>query len=120
DSTRKIDRCNKYKEKDTKIKNKVIPDIVYPMIVMTMTLAIMVFLLVFIVPKFQAIFHDMLADKPLPGVTLFVINVSKFVQNHWLVLLGLLIATFVGYIFVNRTTAGITDNDRFKNLLYLF
>ena len=27
----------------------------------------MTFLLVFIVPKFEAIFHDMLGDKPLPG-----------------------------------------------------
>src|SRR5438552_4548322 len=115
-----LGRLAEFQEKAAKIKNKVIAAMVYPMIVMTMALAIMVFLLVFIVPNFEAIFHDMLVDKPLPGVTLFVINVSKFVQNHWLVLLGLLIATFAGYNLANRTTPGRTATDRFKLRLPLF
>jgi len=115
-----LGRLAEFQEKAAKIKNKVIAAMVYPMIVMTMALAIMVFLLVFIVPKFEAIFHDMLGDKPLPGVTLFVINVSKFVQNHWLVLLGLIIATFAGFNFANRTTAGRLATDRFKLRLPLF
>ncbi len=37
----------------------------------------MAFLLVFIVPKFESIFHDMLGDKPLPAITAFVIGVSN-------------------------------------------
>ena len=56
---------------------------VYPVIVMMLAIAIMAFLLVFIVPKFEAIFHDMLGDKPLPPSPFFVISVSKFVQEHW-------------------------------------
>jgi len=115
-----LGRLAEFQEKAAKIKNKVVAAMVYPVIVMTMALAIMVFLLVFIVPKFEAIFHDMLGDKPLPAVTLFVINVSKFVQNHWLVLLGLIIATFAGYNFANRTTAGRSATDRFKLHLPLF
>ncbi len=115
-----LGRLAEFQEKAAKIKNKVIAAMVYPMIVMTMALAIMVFLLVFIVPKFEAIFHDMLGDKPLPGITLFVINVSKLVQNHWLVLLGLIIAMFAGYNFANRTTAGRSASDGFKLRLPLF
>jgi type IV pilus assembly protein PilC len=61
---------------------------VYPIIVMTMAVGIMAFLLVFIVPKFEAIFHDMLGDKPLPPVTTFVIGTSNLVKDHGLVLLG--------------------------------
>ena len=34
-----------------------------------LAVGIMAFLLVFIVPKFEAIFHDMLGDKPLPAIT---------------------------------------------------
>ena len=115
-----LGRLAEFQEKAAKIKNKVVAAMVYPMIVMTMALAIMVFLLVFIVPKFEAIFHDMLGDKPLPGITLFVINVSKLVQNHWLVLLGLIIAMFAGYNFANRTTAGRSASDGFKLRLPLF
>src|SRR6266576_440176 len=92
-------RLAEFQEKAQKIKNKVVAAMVYPMIVMTMAIAIMAFLLVFIVPKFEAIFHDMLGDKPLPGITLFVIGVSKLVQNHWLVLIGVFIAVFAGYKF---------------------
>jgi type IV pilus assembly protein PilC len=39
------------------------------------------FLLVFIVPRFEAIFKDMLGDKPLPGITIFVIGISNFAKT---------------------------------------
>src|SRR2546428_1181401 len=87
-----LGRLAEFQEKAAKIKNKVIAAVGYPVIVITMATAIMGFLLVFIVPKIEGIFHDMLGDKPLPTITLFVIGASKFVQNHWLVLIGLLIA----------------------------
>ena len=83
-----LNRLAEFQEKAAKIKGKVKSAMIYPAIVMSMAVAIMGFLLVFIVPKFEAIFHDMLGDKPLPAITTFVINVSKFVQNDWLVLIG--------------------------------
>jgi type IV pilus assembly protein PilC len=115
-----LGRLAEFQEKAAKIKNKVVAAMVYPMIVMTMAIAIMAFLMVFIVPKFEAIFHDMLGDKPLPGITLFVIGVSKLVQNHWLVLIGIFIAVFAGYKFANRTTGGRSAIDRFKLHIPLF
>jgi type IV pilus assembly protein PilC len=115
-----LGRLAEFQEKAAKIKNKVVAAMVYPMIVMTMAIAIMAFLMVFIVPKFEAIFHDMLGDKPLPGITLFVIGVSKLVQNHWLVLIGMGIAVFAGYKFANRTTGGRSAIDRFKLHIPLF
>src|SRR6267143_5549027 len=77
-----LTRLAEFQEKASKIKNKVAAAMVYPLIVMTMAIAIMGFLLVFIVPKFEAIFHHMLGDRPLPGITTFVIIVSRFVQAH--------------------------------------
>src|SRR5438552_105744 len=92
-----LGRLAEFQEKAAKIKNKVVAAMVYPAIVMVMAVAIMAFLLVFIVPKFEGIFHDMLGDKPLPGITRFVISVSKFVQIHWIVLIGIIIASIAGY-----------------------
>src|SRR6266705_4501133 len=69
-----LTRLAEFHEKAAKIKNKVAAAMVYPIIVMTMAVAIMGFLLVFIVPKFEAIFHDMLGDRPLPVITTFVIT----------------------------------------------
>ena len=115
-----LSRLAEFQEKAAKIKNKVVAAMVYPVIVMTMAVAIMGFLLVFIVPKFEAIFHDMLGNKPLPVITTFVINVSKLVQNHWLVIIGLVVAMVAGYKFVNRTTPGRYLVDRVKMHLPLF
>jgi type IV pilus assembly protein PilC len=115
-----LGRLAEFQEKAAKIKNKVVAAMVYPIIVMTMAVAIMTFLLVFIVPKFEAIFHDMLGDKPLPTITLFVINVSKFVQNHWLLLLGGIVVTFAFYRSANRTVSGRSVSDGVKLRLPLF
>ncbi|HXM73740.1 MAG TPA: type II secretion system F family protein [Chthoniobacterales bacterium] len=115
-----LTRLAEFQEKAAKIKNKVVAAMVYPIIVMCMAVAILSFLLVFIVPKFEAIFHDMLGDKPLPTITLVVIGVSRFVQNHWLVLLGLVIATIAGYNFFNRTARGKSTIDSIKLRIPLF
>src|SRR6266513_6333000 len=93
---------------------------IYPAIVMGMAVAIMAFLLVFIVPKFEAIFHDMLGDKPLPAITTFVINVSKLVQNHWLALIGGVVASGAAYKFLARTRGGKSVIDRVKLRMPLF
>src|SRR5436305_4298830 len=83
-----LTRLAEFQEKAQKIKNKVVSAMVYPIIVLLLASAIMTFLLIFIVPKFEQIFHDMLGDKPLPGITLFVIGIGRFMQDHYLVLIG--------------------------------
>ena len=109
-----LTRLAEFQEKAQKVKNKVVAAMVYPMIVLVLAMAIMVFLLVFIVPKFEAIFHDMLGDKPLPTITLFVIGASNFVSNHYVILLGVIIALVVGYNFIARSKGGRVALDRMK------
>src|ERR1700677_643445 len=64
-----LNRLAEFQEKAEKIKNKVVAAMFYPIVVIVIAMAIMGFLLVFIVPRFQAIFHDMLGDASLPGLT---------------------------------------------------
>ncbi len=115
-----LSRLAEFQEKAAKIKSKVLAAMVYPVIVLVLAIAIMGFLLVFIVPKFEQIFHDMLGDKPLPAITQFVIGVSKLVQSHWLVIIGVFIAVIAGYKFTNRTAGGRTLIDRIKLRVPLF
>jgi type IV pilus assembly protein PilC len=115
-----LTRLAEFQEKAAKIKNKVAAAMVYPLIVMTMAIAIMGFLLVFIVPKFEAVFHDMLGDRPLPVITTFVITLSRFVQGHWLVILALIFAAIFGYKFANRTPRGKSIIDGVKLRFPLF
>jgi type IV pilus assembly protein PilC len=115
-----LNRLSEFQEKANKVKNKVVSAMVYPIIVMTMAVGIMAFLLVFIVPKFEAIFHDMLGDKPLPPVTRFVLATSNVVKNHGLVLFGAIIVAVAAYKFIGRTRRGRFVIDTFKLRMPLF
>jgi type IV pilus assembly protein PilC len=107
-------RLAEFQEKAQKVKNKVVAAMVYPIIVLLLALGIMIFLLIFIVPRFETIFHDMLGDKPLPVITLFVIGVSNFMQAHWAVVLGGLIGALVLCKIAARTRTGRAVIDRVK------
>jgi type IV pilus assembly protein PilC len=115
-----LNRLSEFQEKAAKIKNKVVAAMVYPGIVMTMAVGIMGFLLVFIVPKFEMIFHDLLGDKPLPPVTRFVIGASDFLKDHGLIVLGIVVAAVTLYKFLGRTRGGRFVIDSFKLRMPLF
>jgi type IV pilus assembly protein PilC len=107
-------RLAEFQEKAQRIKNKVVSAMFYPVIVLVIAIVIMAFLLVFIVPKFQAIFDDMLGGKPLPVLTQFVIGTSDFVKNNILVIIGAAIGLAVIYKLVSRTPKGAAVLDAFK------
>jgi type IV pilus assembly protein PilC len=115
-----LTRLAEFQEKAQKIKNKVVAAMVYPLIVLVLAVGIMTFLMIFIVPRFQMIFHDMLGDKPLPAITIFVIGVSDFMQNHWAILLGAVAGLIVAYKLAARTRAGRVLLDRVKLRAPLF
>jgi type IV pilus assembly protein PilC len=115
-----LTRLAEFQEKAQKVKNKVVAAMVYPIIVLLLAMGIMIFLLIFIVPRFEIIFHDMLGDKPLPAITLFVIGISDFMQKHWAVLLGVIVVLFVGGKVATRTRAGRVAIDRAKLRAPLF
>ncbi|MFZ4483358.1 MAG: type II secretion system inner membrane protein GspF [Chthoniobacterales bacterium] len=113
-------RLADFQEKAQKLKNKVVSAMFYPIIVLVIAIAIMAFLLVYIVPKFEQIFQDMLSGKPLPGLTQFVINTSKFVQEQWYIIIGGAVVVFVGYNFAARVPKGRAFIDAFKLRVPLF
>src|ERR1700745_4056736 len=115
-----LTRLAEFKEKAQKIKGKVLSAMIYPAIVMTMAVVIMGFLLVFIVPRFEAIFKDMLGDKPLPGITIFVITISRFAQSNWAMLIGAVVVLIIGIKILGRTSGGRSVIDQFKLRLPLF
>src|SRR3954463_12129181 len=115
-----LNRLSEFQEKAAKIKNKVLSAMVYPIIVMTMAIGILCFLLVFIVPRFEEIFHDLLGDKPLPPVTQFVLGVSGFMKNHGLILLAAVVAAIMVYNVIGRTRGGRLAIDTFKLRMPLF
>ena len=109
-----------FMEKMQKIKNKVVSAMAYPVVVMVLAVFILIFLMVFIIPKFQEIFDDILGDKPLPGLTRFVIAVSEGVAGNFFVTGGVIVALIVAFILIKRTEGGRAQIDRIKFRMPLF
>ena len=77
-----LDRLATYMERSIKTKRKLKSAMLYPMVVMSVALIIVSMLMLFVVPKFQNIFHQMLGDSPLPALTHWLIEVSHFFQHN--------------------------------------
>ncbi len=113
-------RLAEFQEKAQKIKNKVVAAMFYPLIVLCIAIAILSFLLVFIVPKFEAIFQDMLNGKPLPALTQFVIAASNLVKNNIIAIIAVAIVGAIAYKLIARTAKGLRAIDTVKLRAPLF
>jgi type IV pilus assembly protein PilC len=122
-----LNRLAEYQEKAQKLKNKIVSAMVYPVIVMFIAVAIVFFLLLFIVPKFKKIFEEMLgAEEPLPLITRIVTGASGWLIERPLVLpngLLLVMGAFAfGFAFkaFTSTVKGRQVVDRLKLNLPIF
>lgn len=109
-----LSRLADYQEKAQKLKNKIVSAMIYPVIVMFIAVGIVIFLLLFIVPKFESIFDEMLEGAELPAVTRLVTGASKYVQDQWYWLFGGAIALGFAFKFWSNTKEGRQKVDRMK------
>jgi type IV pilus assembly protein PilC len=101
-----LSRLAGFMEKAQRTKKKVKSAMVYPVVVVGVAVAIVVLLMVVVVPKFQAIFEDMLDGAALPWPTQLVINISNFLSSNILISLALVVVLFFGVKFLLRTEGG--------------
>ena len=115
-----LNRLAEYQEKAQKLKNKIVSAMVYPVIVMFIAVAILVFLMIFIVPKFKEMFTN--TDSELPLISKIVFGMSEFflarplfVPNVVFVFIMFGIGVFLFNIW-GRTTGGrvVIDNLKLK------
>ena len=79
-----LDRLAGFMEKAARIAGKVKSAMIYPIVILSISLLAVVGLMIFIVPNFRKIFKDLLGDKePLPAITEFLIVVSDTLINNW-------------------------------------
>jgi type IV pilus assembly protein PilC len=115
-----LDRLAEFMEKAEKIKNKVKSAMVYPVVVLVAALGILIFLLTSVIPKFEAIFNDLLEGQALPMLTQFVIGISNFVKTRGLMVLGVIIVLVVANKMFGKTGAGRLMRDRLRLKMPLF
>ena len=91
-----LDKIATYKEKTEALKSKIKKAMFYPTAVLVVALIVTAILLLFVVPQFESLFKDFGAD--LPAFTQFVVNMSRFMQEYWYVMFGVLGAAVYGLL----------------------
>ncbi len=90
-----LGRLAVYIEKAAKITSKVKGAMVYPAAILFVATLVVSGLLIFIIPKFEALFAS--SGQELPGLTKLVVNMSKGLMKYW----WLIIASVVGGGFLS-------------------
>ncbi len=89
-----LDRVATYKEKTEQLKAKIKKAMTYPIAVVVVAVVVTAILLIKVVPQFAETFRSFGSD--LPSFTLFVLEISYFTQEWWLIILvGIFAAIFL-------------------------
>ncbi len=101
-----LTRLAGFREKAAKIAGKVKSAMVYPAIVLTIAIGITIFLMIFIVPKFEVMFSEMLDGAQLPAITQFVMGISRWLQNNIIVAIVIVVVLVIAMKFILKTEKG--------------
>ncbi len=109
-----LNRLSEFMEKAEKIKGKVVAAMFYPIAVLCVAVAIIGVLTVFVIPKFEEIFKDMLDGASMPGITIFVLSASRVVKNNVLSVIGCVVVFIIVFKLFTKTKFGRRCFDKFK------
>ncbi len=98
-------------------RKKLKASLIYPALLIVMVIALFIFLITFVVPRFSQLYEQL--GTPLPALTVFLLQVGKFAQNYGLYVGAIVI--LLGYLLYRwtRTEAGAITVDRIRIALPL-
>jgi type IV pilus assembly protein PilC len=101
-------------EKDYNLTSKLRGAMIYPAVVLTALVAVLILVLVVIIPQLKLIFDDV--GVPLPLITRIVIGISYFLQHYIIYIAIALVALIILVKYWLKTTSGrlIYDRARLK------
>ena len=107
-----LDRFITYQRLALAVRKKLLLSLVYPALLVVLVIALMVFLVTFVVPKFADLYHSLSAQ--LPAATEILIAVGTTARNY--ILLGFvgLIAAIIAFRFWSKTENGEMIVDRWR------
>lgn len=106
-----LGRLAVYIEKAMRLKRKVKGAMVYPIVVSTVAVGVIVVIMIFVIPTFSKMFAQFGGTLPLP--TQLVIGLSKFLGGiGGVIMLGALIASIIAFVQLRRAEKGKYITDR--------
>ncbi len=92
-----LDEMSAYYQEIEDNKRAVISALTYPAIVLVFAIGIVIFMLVYIVPKFVDVYESMNAD--IPRITQITLNISSYMNNNYFVIIGVVLGIIAIYVF---------------------
>lgn len=92
-----------YKRQDSNRK-QIINAMTYPSVLMVFAVAVLTFVITYVVPSFTSMYES--TGSSLPGITVAIINISNFVTGNWYYILGgiILVVTLFTLIYKSSTS----------------
>lgn len=110
---RSLDRLALQQEKDAEIVSKVRGAMVYPVIVIVVLMAVVVFMLLSVLPQVETLYSN-IPNAKLPVITAVLLAISKSIISFWwMVILGLA-AIVYGFRRWSKTKEGVNFLDNLK------
>ena len=107
-----------YLRKELETRSKIRASMAYPAVMLVLAIAVTIFLLTFVLPKFTPLFERQGAALPKP--TRFMMAVSAGLMNHWYLWIAGAAAVVAAFCFGRRTARGRQALDYAKINLPLF
>ena len=104
-----MDQLAAYIDRDLEARRKVVSALVYPGLVMVMSIVAVVVITVYVLPKFETFFASFKAKLPLP--TRMLMSFSHFIGSWWMVVFGTIAALIVAAYMASKTSAGKAKRD---------
>jgi type IV pilus assembly protein PilC len=112
-----LQKLAEYLDQEAETRSQVRGAMVYPIIIATMAVGVVVFLLCWVLPRFLAIFKG--KEHLLPTPTKILMASSGFLRGQWYFIVPAVIAAFAGFIYFIRTETGRRWWDKTKLILPL-
>ncbi len=106
-----LKRLAEFQERSEALRRKVKGAMIYPITVVLFACGILTFIMLKIVPSFQAIFKDF--GTALPAMTVMLINTSDFIVNFWYLLPGIPLSIWLTVKLIRKFHAGRMGWDMF-------
>jgi type IV pilus assembly protein PilC len=107
-----LERYITYQKLALSVRKKVLVSLIYPSLLIVLVIALIVFLVTYVVPNFAELYRSMSAQ--LPYITQLLIAVGTTARNYVLAFAAGLVLAFLGFRFWARTESAKETLDRAK------
>jgi type IV pilus assembly protein PilC len=114
-----LDRIAFQVEKADVLRRQVKSALMYPALVFTVAVVVLVAIVAFVIPVFVKIFEELAAEHPdessaLPIPTQICVTASKVLTGYWFVIIPVLALSIFAFVKLKKTERGHELWDRFK------